>query len=63
MRIARSKNSEENDQTVDDSDENLRIDLRGHLLQGTSGVHLRDSLDPDLCLCGVTYAQGQENRY
>ena len=63
MRIARSKNSKKNDQTINDFDENFRIDLKNHLQQDTNDVHFRDSLDFDICLDDVTHVKEQENRH
>ena len=63
MKIARSKNSKKNDQTIDDFDENFRIDLKNHLQQNTNDVHFRHSLDSDLCLDDVTHVKKQKNRH
>ena len=60
MKIARSKNSKENDQTVDDFDENFHIDLKNHLQQNTNDVHFLDLFDFDLCFCNVIYVKKQK---
>jgi hypothetical protein len=63
MRFTCQKNSEKNDKTIDDTDQDLSINLRNHLQQVTSNVHLRNSLDHDLRLIDLTHAQEKKNEH
>lgn len=57
MRFARKKNTEKNDQTIDDIDQNYRVHMRNHLQQDQNDIHFHYTFDHDLRLDSMTHAQ------
>ena len=63
MRIICQKNTEQNDQTNDDFDKNLRLHMGGDFVAGTSRIHSCNKTSHDFRLKHLAIEKKQKKNY